>query len=111
MADLELPRVNDETFDAFHLADRAVVFYKIAFCKGCEEYEPTIQKTVQSFNSGIKFGLGLMHIPGSRNIKKTYEFTNFPTTHFYRNGKLVFNETGPIPPQTLAEAIRKHLLA
>lgn len=107
---IELPRVNDDNFDEFHNARAAVVFYKIANCHGCEAYEPAIQRTVRAFSPKVKFGRGFMHIPGSRTIKKRFEFESFPTTHFYSRGKLVFSAAEPLEADALAHAIREHLI-
>jgi hypothetical protein len=107
---IELPRVNDENFDEFHRARAAAVFFKIANCHGCEEYEPAIQTTVRAFSPKVKFGRALMHVPGCREIKKRYEFESYPTTHFYKRGKLVFSASEPLGAEALANAIREHLI-
>jgi len=107
---IELPRVNDDNFEEFHNAPAAAVFYKIANCHGCETYEPAIQQTVRAFSPKVKFGRGLMHIPGSREIKKRFEFESFPTTHLYKRGKLVFSASEPLDADALAHAIREHLI-
>jgi hypothetical protein len=51
-----------------------------------------------------------MHIPGSREIKKRYEFESFPTTHLYKRGKLVFSASERLEFDALANAIREHLI-
>jgi hypothetical protein len=107
---LELPRVNDDNFDEYRGAPAAAVFFKIAHCHGCEEYEPAIQRTVRAFSPKVKFGRALMHIPGCREIKKRYEFDGFPTTHLYKRGRLVFSASEPLTADALANAIREHLI-
>ena len=106
---IELPRVNDENFDEFHAAPAAAVFFKIANCHGCEEYEPAIQETVRAFSPSVKFGRALMHVPGCREIKKRYEFESYPTTHLYKRGKLVFSASAPLKAEALANAIQEYL--
>jgi hypothetical protein len=107
---IELPRVNDDNFEEYHDAPAATVFYKIANCHGCEEYEPAIQATVRAFSPKVKFGRALMHVPGCREIKKRYEFESYPTTHLYKRGKLVFSASEPLSASALANAIREHLI-
>jgi thiol-disulfide isomerase/thioredoxin len=107
---IELPRVNDENFEEYHTASAAAVFYKIANCHNCDEYEPVIQAAVRQFSPKVKFGRGLMHIPGSREIKKRYEFESFPTTHLYKRGKLVFSASEQLEAEALVNAIREHLI-
>ncbi len=107
---IELPRVNDDNFEEFHGARAAAVFFKIAHCHGCEEYEPAIQATVCAFSPKVKFGRALMHVPGCRAIKKRYEFESYPTTHLYKRGKLVFSASEPLSVNELANAIREHLI-
>jgi hypothetical protein len=107
---IDLPRVNDDNFEEFHGAPAAAVFYKIANCHGCEEYEPAIQATVRAFSPKVKFGRALMHVPGSREIKKRYQFESYPTTHLYKRGKLVFSASEPLSAEALANAIREHLI-
>jgi len=107
---IELPRVNDENFDEYHNAPAAVVFFKIANCHNCDDYEPAIQQIVKTFSPKVKFGRGLMHIPGCREIKKRYEFESFPTTHLYKRGKLVFSASERLEADALANAIREHLI-
>jgi len=107
---IELPRVNDDNFDEFHDAPAGAVFFKIASCHGCEEYEPAIQATVRAFSPKVKFGRALMHVPGCREIKRRYEFESYPTTHLYKRGKLVFSASEPLSRDALANAIREHLI-
>jgi hypothetical protein len=107
---IELPRVSDENYDEYHDAPAAVVFFKIANCHGCEEYEPAIQRTVSTFSPKVKFGRALMHVPGCREIKKRYEFESYPTTHLYKRGRLVFSASEPLTAVALANAIREHLI-
>ncbi len=107
---IELPRVNDDNFEEYHRAPAAAVFYKIANCHGCEEYEPAIQATVRTFSPKVAFGRALMHVPGCREIKRRYEFESYPTTHLYKRGKLVFSAAEPLSASALANAIREHLI-
>lgn len=107
---IELPRVSDDNFEDFHDAPAAAVFYKIANCHGCEEYEPAIQQAVRTFSPTVKFGRALMHVPGCREIKKRYEFESYPTTHLYKGGKLVFSASEKLEFEALANAIREHLI-
>jgi hypothetical protein len=107
---VELPRVNDENYEEYHDAPAAVVFFKIANCHGCEEYEPAIQHTVRTFSPKVRFGRALMHVPGCRDIKKRYEFESFPTTHLYKRGRLVFSASERLEAEALVNAIREHLI-
>lgn len=107
---VELPRVNDENFDEYHGASAAGVFFKIANCHNCDEYEPAIQQIVRTFSPKVKFGRALMHVPGCREIKKRYEFESYPTTHLYKRGKLVFSASERLQADALANAIREHLI-
>lgn len=85
-----LPRVTDENHQDFLSAPAAVILFKIANCNDCEEFEPIVQKAAATYNSSVKFGKALLHVPGAcREIKKRHRFESFPTTHFYKRGELV----------------------
>jgi thioredoxin-like negative regulator of GroEL len=88
-----------------------VVVFGIVPCQQCEEYDPIFRQAADQYNGSVKFGKAKMHVPGAcREIKRKYTFESFPTTHFYRNGKLVHQAEGKLDLQTLTQTIKQFLL-
>ena len=102
----------DSNYDAFLKNQAGVLLFKIANCQACDEFEPIVQKAAEAFGSSVRFGKVLMHVPGtSTGIKKRYTFETFPTTHFYKNGKLVHVSEGKMDEKDLSRLIETHLLS
>jgi thioredoxin-like negative regulator of GroEL len=106
-----LPRVTDENYKDFIQSPGALILFKIASCQQCEEFEPIVEKTAKEFGEKIRFGKSLLHVPGAcREIKREHFFESFPTTHFYKNGSLVYSFEGKITQEEFKEQLSKHLL-
>jgi len=107
-----LPRVMDTNYDSFLQAEAAVLLFKIASCKPCDEFEPIVQKVAGLHHPAVRFGKVLMHVPGTcTGIKKRYTFETFPTTHFYKNGRLVQVVEGKLDERELNRLIETQLLS
>jgi len=107
-----LQRVMDSNYDSFLQAGAAVLFFKIASCKPCDEFEPIVQKVAGAYYPSVRFGKVLMHVPGTcTGIKKRHAFETFPTTHFYKNGQLVQTIEGKLDEKELKRLIETHLLS
>ena len=103
--------VTDQTYPSFLSASASVVVFGIVPCQQCEEYDPIFRQAADQYNGSVKFGKAKMHVPGAcREIKRKYTFESFPTTHFYRNGKLVHQAEGKLDLQTLTQTIKQFLL-
>ncbi len=89
-----------------------MVSYGIANCVPCVEFEPILERAAVAYVGRVRFGKGLMQIPGRcREIKKRFVFETFPTTHFYRRGALVLTVDRKVEYEELAAAIDRHLLS
>ena len=107
----ELERVMDSNYDSFLQAGSGVLLFKIASCQACEEFEPIVQKAAETHPS-VRFGKVLMHVPGTcTGIKKRHNFETFPTTHFYKKGRLVHTTEGKLDEKELSRLIETHLLS
>ena len=103
--------VTDQTYPSFLETPASAVVFGMVPCQQCEEYDPIVKQVAQQYNGSVKFGKAKMHVPGAcREIKRKYKFESFPTTHFYRNGKLVNTTEGKLDLETLTETIQKNLL-
>ncbi len=82
--------VTDQNYGLFLDAPASVVVFGIASCVPCAAFDPILQRAAEHYGAAIKFGKARMHVPGAcREIKKRYTFETFPTSHFYRQGRLV----------------------
>lgn len=109
--EIRLERVTDKNYPAYLEAPASVVLFKIANCAKCEEFAPLVQEASERFDGKIRFGMALLHVPGAcREIKRLYRFETFPTTHFYRAGRLVHQEGRKLSAEELASALETHLL-
>ena len=107
-----LERVMDSNYDGFLKNPAGVLLFKIANCQACDEFEPVVQKAAETYGSSVRFGKVLMHVPGtSTGIKKRHTFETFPTTHFYKNGRLVHVSEGKMDGGELSRLIEAHLLS
>jgi thioredoxin-like negative regulator of GroEL len=89
----------------------SIVVFGIVPCQQCEEYDPIFRQAADQHNGSVKFGKAKMHVPGAcREIKRQYTFESFPTTHFYKNGKLVHRTEGKLDLQMLTQTIKQFLL-
>jgi thioredoxin-like negative regulator of GroEL len=105
-----LQRVMDANYDTFLQAGKAVLLFKIASCKPCDEFEPIVRKAAELYHPTVRFGKVLMHVPGTCiGIKKRYTFETFPTTHFYKNGQLVQIVEGKLDEKELNRLIETQL--
>jgi len=112
MAEEGLQRVMDENYDSFLEAEAAVLLFKIASCRACDELETVIQKAAGGYQNSVRFGKVLMHVPGtSTGIKKRYTFETFPTTHLYKSGRLVQVIEEKLDEKELNRLIQTHLLS
>jgi hypothetical protein len=110
-AGTELPRVSDENYGEILAAPAAVVLFKIANCQKCDEFEPVVLDVASRFEGKVRFGKALLHVPGAcREIKRHHRFETFPTTHFYRDGKLVHLAGEKMTADVLEAAVRQYLL-
>ena len=107
-----LERVMDSNYDSFLQAPAGILLFKIASCQACDEFEPIVQKAAETYHPSVRFGKVLMHVPGtSTGIKKRYTFETFPTTHFYKNGRLVHASEGKMDEKDLSRLIETHLVS
>src|SRR3977135_2934432 len=102
--------VRDENYKEFTGAPAAIVAYGLAACEPCVTYDPILEETAAKFPE-VKVGKAKMHVPGRcREIKKSYTFETYPTTHFFSKGKLLLPREGVVEPDELAALISDHLL-
>ena len=103
--------VTDATIDEYVGSPAAVVVFGIANCEGCAFMDGVLGDFAPRFNGRVKFGKAKMHVPGRcREIKKSYTFETYPTTHFFSKGKLLLTREGVVEPDELAALISDHLL-
>jgi thioredoxin-like negative regulator of GroEL len=108
---MELPRVSDENYGEILAAPAAVVLFKIANCAKCDEFEPVVTEVSSRYEGKVRFGKALLHVPGAcREIKRQHRFETFPTTHFYRDGKLVHQAGEKLNADALEAVILQYLL-
>jgi len=107
----ELPIVNDDNYDDYLKAPASVVVFSMAPCENCEAYDPIVRQAAASLGNQVLFGKAKVHVPGAtRNIKRQYFFESFPTTHFYKAGKLVHLVDHKIDYDQLVLEIKTRLL-
>lgn len=107
----ELPIVNDDNYDDYLKAPAAVVIFCIAPCENCETYDPIVRRAAEAVGKRVRIGKAKLHVPGAtRNIKRQYFFESFPTTHFYKAGKLVQSVGHRLEYDQLMEDIQSYLL-
>lgn len=105
-----LEDVNDANYKEFTESAGAVVAYGLATCEPCKTYDPILEETAAKFPQ-IRVGKAKMHVPGRcREIKKTYTFETYPTTHLFAHGRLLLTREGVVEPDELATLISDHLL-
>jgi len=103
--------VTDQNYSTFLEVPASIVVFGIVPCQQCEEYDPIFRQAADQHNDSVKFGKAKMHVPGAcREIKRQYTFESFPTTHFYKNGKLVHQTEGKLDLQMLTQTIKQFLL-
>ena len=107
----ELPLVTDDNYNEYLKAPAAVVMFCIAPCENCETYDPIVRRAAAAVGDRVRFGKAKVHVPGAtRNIKRQYFFDSFPTTHFYKAGKLVQSIGHKLDFDQLMEEIQSYLL-
>ena len=106
-----LPRVSDENYGEYLSEPAAVVLFKIANCRKCDEFEPVVTEVSRRYNGKVRFGKALLHVPGAcREIKRKYRFDSFPTTHYYKGGQLVFQDDEKLTREVFEQRIKDYLL-
>ena len=109
---MDLQLVTDENHDHFLQSSAAVVVFSLVPCRQCEEYEPVVIEAAGQLDGAVRFGKAKMHVPVvCKDIKRRYEFKNYPTTHFYKDGELVHRMEGRLDLPTLKQTIDQVLLA
>jgi Thioredoxin len=107
----ELPVVNDDNYAEYLKAPASVVVFCMAPCENCEAYDPIVRRAAAALAPRVLFGKAKVHVPGAtRNIKRQYFFESFPTTHFYKAGKLVHSVGHKLEYDELMEEIESRLL-
>jgi len=107
----ELPIVNDDNYADYLAAPVSVVVFSMMPCDNCEAYDPVVRQAAASLGDRVRFGKAKVHVPGAtRNIKRQYFFESFPTTHFYKAGKLVHSVDHKLDYGQLMAEIQSHLL-
>jgi thioredoxin reductase (NADPH) len=106
-----LPIVNDDNYDDYLAASAAVVMFGIVPCDNCAAFEPVVQRAAQALGGQVRFGKAKLHVPGAtREIKRRYRFESFPTTHFYKAGRLVHQVDHPLDYEQLIAEIQSRLI-
>jgi Thioredoxin len=109
--DLQPERVTDENYPDFLAAPAALILFKIANCDKCEEFLPIVVETMERYGGRVRWGVALLHVPGAcREIKRQHHFETFPTTHFYKSGRLTHQEDHKLTADELDAAIQNFLL-
>lgn len=107
----ELPVVNDDNYADYLAAPASVVVFCMAPCENCEAYDPIVRQAAEVLGDRVRIGKAKVHVPGAtRNIKRQYFFESFPTTHFYKSGKLVQSVDHKLEYDELMERIQSSLL-
>jgi thiol-disulfide isomerase/thioredoxin len=107
----ELPIVNDDNYADYLKAPASVVIFCMAPCENCEAYDPIVRRVAAELGRKVRIGKAKVHVPGAtRNIKRQYFFASFPTTHFYKAGKLVQSIDHQLDYDTLMAEIQSNLL-
>jgi len=107
----ELPIVNDDNYADYLKAPASVVVFSMMPCENCESYDPIVRQAAAAVGTRVLFGKAKVHVPGAtRNIKRQYFFESFPTTHFYKLGKLVYSVDHKLGYDELMAEIKRQLL-
>jgi thioredoxin len=107
----ELPIVNDDNYADYLAVPASVVVFCMMPCESCEAYEPIVRKAAAVLGDRVRIGKAKVHVPGAtRNIKRQYVFESFPTTHFYKSGKLVQSVDHKLDYDELMAEIQSSLL-
>jgi len=107
----QLDFVTDRDYQDYLESPAALILFKIEKCRPCEEFLPVVAETMRFYEGRIRWGVALLHVPGScRKIKRRHRFETFPTLHFYREGRLVLRVDRKLSFDELNAAVRKHLL-
>jgi hypothetical protein len=107
----ELPIVNDENYADYLKAPVSVVVFSMMPCDNCEAYDPIVRRAAVSLGDRVRIGKAKVHVPGAtREIKRQYRFESFPTTHFYKAGKLVHSVDHKLDYDQLIAEIQTRLL-
>jgi hypothetical protein len=108
----ELPLVTDDNYADYLKAPASVVVFCMMPCDNCEAYEPVVQQAAASLKDRLLIGKAKVHVPGAtREIKRRYRFESFPTTHFYKAGRLVHSVDHQLDYGQLMAEIQSRLLA
>jgi len=108
----ELPIVTDDNYSEYLKAPVSVVVFSMMPCENCEAYDPIVRQAANALGDRVLFGKAKVHVPGAtRNIKRQYFFESFPTTHFYKAGKLVHSVDHKLDYDQLISEIRTRLLS
>ncbi|RMH06158.1 MAG: thioredoxin [Nitrospirae bacterium] len=101
--------VSDENYEQLIHSPAAVVVYGIASCEPCAAYDPILARIAHAFPH-VRIGKAKMHIPGRcREIKRRHQFTTYPTTHFFSQGRLLHACDGKLEEHELAALITQYL--
>ena len=107
----DIAEVDDRSYPEF-LVGNSVVVFGIASCQPCNEFDPVLKEAALKYMGKVKFGKARMHVPGAcREIKRRYDFETFPTTHFYKDGNLVYTLDVKVDLDELSRLIEEHLLS
>jgi len=107
----ELPLVTDDNYADYLKAPASVVVFSMMPCDNCEAYDPIVRQAAASLKARVLIGKAKVHVPGAtREIKRQYRFDSFPTTHFYKAGKLVHSVDHKLEYDELIAEIQKRLL-
>jgi thioredoxin-like negative regulator of GroEL len=107
----ELPIVNDQNYADYLKSPASVVVFSMMPCDNCEAYDPIVRRVAASLSDRVRFGKAKVHVPGAtREIKRQYRFESFPTTHFYKAGKLVHSVDHKLDYDQLMAEIQTRLL-
>jgi len=100
MATIELTRENFEESVREH--DILLVDFWASWCGPCRQFAPTYEAASEA-NPDITFGS--VNTEEQQELSGAAQVTSIPTLMAFREGILVFNQAGALPPRALDQLI------
>ncbi len=83
-----------------------MVYFTAEWCGPCRSMKPALKELVAELGTKVKFLK--LDIDKNQEASRTYNIQGVPTFILFKNGKIVWRQSGAIPAAHLKQAIGQH---